>query len=214
MRGLPTPAAQDRARAGHHMDVGHALPESSRPPVMLPASPVRRRIALRRSRGPCPSCKKPLVQRAAGTVDLDECGACGGIFVDAIELTRVVLEPTTAAMLADSLYDRPPAPPPNKLRGSCPCCDGSLVWRDLPRLSSFAMVCKSHGLWIDVRELLAAAEGLASGLLDPPTALEAVIVSDDLRSRRYDALLALARARAGRGDGRMGPIELLAHLLS
>ena len=215
--GLPTHAGRAEAAAGHHLDVGHALPESSRPPVALPASPPRRRIALRRSRGPCPSCQRPLVQRAAGTVDLDECAACGGIFVDAVELTRVALEPSTAAMLADSLHDRPPSPPPNKLRGSCPCCGGALAWRDLPRLSAFAMVCKHHGIWIDARGLLTAAEGLAMGLLDPPTALEAVIVSDDLRSRRYDALLAIARARAGRADGvmggRIGPIELIAHLL-
>lgn len=153
------------------------------------------------------------MQRAAGTVDLDECGACGGVFVDALELTRLALEPSTAARLADHLFDRPATLPPNKLRGSCPCCDGSLIGRDLPRLNARAMVCKRHGIWIDVRGLLAAAEGLAMGNLDAPTALEAVILADDLRSCRYDALLAIARARSGRTDERLGPIELLAQLL-
>jgi Zn-finger nucleic acid-binding protein len=213
---LPTAAAPARARARHHLDMGHALSEPSRPPVVLPHAPPRRRIALRRSRGPCPSCRRPLVQRAAGTVDVDECGACGGIFVEAIELTRLVLEPATAARLADSLFDRPATVPANKLRGTCPCCDDALIGRDLPRLNAGAMVCKRHGIWIDVRGLLAAAEGLAMGSLDAPTALEAVILSDDLRSSRYDALLAIARARARseRTDERLGPIELLALLLS
>lgn len=153
------------------------------------------------------------MQRAAGTVDLDECDACGGIFVEALELTRLALEPATAARLADNLFDRPATPPPNKLRGNCPCCDAPLVARDLPRLSARAMACKAHGIWIDVRSLLAAAEGLAMGNLDAPTALEAVILADDLRSCRYDALLAIARARRDRADDRLGPIDLLALLL-
>ncbi len=173
-----------------------------------------RRLAVRPSRGGCPRCRAPLVQRALGNLDLDECHGCGGVFLDVLELTRLVFDPAVAGALVPGLLARAAIHP---ARGGtisgCPVCRERLVLKNLATPAGRAAVCRRHGAWLEPSSLAAAARELADGILTGGER-ERAAFRDDVRHSRYEALLAHARALRGRTPGQNGPLSTLAALLA
>jgi Zn-finger nucleic acid-binding protein len=114
----------------------------------------------------CPRCRSPLTARAVGAVGLDECHACGGVFLDAADLSALVFDRPSAQALAADLRARPAIPTTRPLRGSCPVCAHALLVRVVPRLGARALACRSHGVWLERDQLVRAAGLLGDGSID------------------------------------------------
>ena len=177
------------------------------------SAPIRR-LAVRPSRGPCPRCASPLVQRALGGLDLDECFPCGALFVEPLELARLVFDPAVAIALVPGLLARTAVHPTRggRLRG-CPVCRRRLSLRMLATPAARAAVCRDHGAWFEPAALAAAARELADGILAGGEH-ERAVFRDDVRHGRYQALVAHARALRGRAPDRASPLSLLAELVA
>jgi Zn-finger nucleic acid-binding protein len=123
-------------------------------PFRAPAAPTR----------PCPRCGIGLGTRAVIDVRLDECSDCGGVFVPA-DLVPRLLDPLDLGLEIVETF--PPGEPEVEtpvryLR--CPRC-ATMMNRHLLVRGSNVVVdwCKTHGVWFDAHELRRLAELAASG---------------------------------------------------
>ncbi len=147
-------------------------PDASDAPTGLRRPTPTPVVTAREPLGYCPRCRGPLAARAVGAVHLDECHHCGGVFLEAAELSALVFDRPTAIALAADLDSRPRTPPGQPLRGSCPVCARALVARVVRRLGARAMACRSHGAWFEHAELIRTARALGDRALDISTATE------------------------------------------
>jgi Zn-finger nucleic acid-binding protein len=119
----------------------------------------------------CPRCAHALSPTAIGSAILEECGGCGGVWVDAqsfAELSRS-REEQAAYVGAGS-----PLPAPGEKRAEahvqyvkCPDCGAVMNRVNFARWSGVIVdVCKRHGTWFDRDELRQIVEFIRSGGLD------------------------------------------------
>jgi Zn-finger nucleic acid-binding protein len=107
----------------------------------------------------CPHCHGALTRVEAGSLAIDGCGACGGIWLDAGEVTALLALPPaqlTAAVreiTADGSLTRPLTPRAGPLR--CPGCHASLTLHtDTERTGARVETCTGcRGLWVWISEL-------------------------------------------------------------
>jgi len=125
---------------------------------------------------PCPACVKPLAAARVGDLDIQECQACGGLWLD-----RTVFEqlganrerqgavlgalpaPTTPLAVAlEAVQYRP-----------CPACRQRMNRVNYAKRSGVVLdVCKNHGIWFDRDELRRVLAFVAEGGLDRARELE------------------------------------------
>ena len=158
--------------AGHEFCVTCGRAIVQREPDWAEGTPPGRVLVAREPVGYCPRCRGRLEPRAVGSVDLDTCPECHGVFVEAPELSALVHDRPTALALAADLAARPARAPAKPLRGSCPVCARALSARIVGRLGARALTCKTHGAWFEHGELLRTACVVGDGKIDAPAANE------------------------------------------
>lgn len=114
----------------------------------------------------CASCEDALHLIAVGDHRIEECEACGGVFVDRMTLSRLVRERRIESE-ADVVGT------PKKRRGReveavvyrrCPVCESVMSRKNFGRNSGVIVdVCHDHGTWFDPDELTLVLEFVASG---------------------------------------------------
>lgn len=122
---------------------------------------------------PCPRCRAALALTAIGSAMLEECGACGGAWVDAQSFQQICLsrEQQAAYVGAGS-----PLPAPSLGAAAehdsvryvkCPMCGQLMNRMNFARHSGVVVdVCKRHGTWFDRDELRRIIEFIRAGGLD------------------------------------------------
>jgi Zn-finger nucleic acid-binding protein len=104
----------------------------------------------------CPACDQTLRPLKTGTVMLDVCHDCGGIWFDHRELEKVNADhPNADDVVADFTYNPLTRVDENRAR-PCPRCDGVTLEKKLYDLGSGVIMdrcpqCK--GIWLDQGEL-------------------------------------------------------------
>jgi Zn-finger nucleic acid-binding protein len=142
-----------------------------------PAAPIRGDAAhaLRR----CPRCPErppsPLVAHVSGDVVLDECGRCGGMYVERRTFDRLVTdrEKQSAIFAALDPAQAAAAPQPMTAQNAtvaylrCPDCGGLMNRTNFGKRSGVIIdVCAPHGIWFDRDELRRVLEFVRQGGLD------------------------------------------------
>jgi Zn-finger nucleic acid-binding protein len=118
---------------------------------------------------PCPRCELPLHARSITDVVIDECGKCGGVFVDhvAVDLVLADHQHDRAAALVAGLRQAAHSPLPpsgSRMYVKCPTCS-TVMNRKLSAAGSGVVVdvCKAHGTFFDAGELPAIIAFVQSG---------------------------------------------------
>lgn len=100
----------------------------------------------------CPACATPMHPEVAGTLELDRCPGCLGLWFDSNELDAALMAATPAAQPAESAPDR------GKSAWSCPRC-----WPERMRAVGWPMLVLDRcdhcrGFFLNAQELKALAE--------------------------------------------------------
>jgi Zn-finger nucleic acid-binding protein len=156
----------------------------------------------------CPRCKAELKARSYGDLGVEECDACGGLFLAPQTMDRLVAARDMPTNLRLHL-------PKRALKGEavvrylfCPVCGKSMNRQAFGRISGVVVdVCKSHGVWFDAGELAAVIEFVERGGLERER--ERQLAELDERERRVRE----AEQSADRMDG-LGWDSLSAHRTS
>lgn len=121
----------------------------------------------------CPRCASAatLTPTAIGSAFLEECGACGGVWVDARSFAELCAskEDQAAYVGAGSPLAAPHVPPSDAAVRyvKCPDCGGVMNRVNFARWSGVIVdVCKKHGTWFDRDELRQIIEFIRGGGLD------------------------------------------------
>lgn len=125
---------------------------------------------------PCPVCSRLMPPRQVGGVAVNECGACGGLWVPGANFDLLVnralearknADPSDLVTLQPRVTGSNPASQKVRYR-SCPECNQHMHRRNF-RKSSGVIVdrCSQHGTWLDVDELEQIAGYLLSGQETP-----------------------------------------------
>lgn len=170
--------------------------------------PTKRRA----SRGECPRCRGALAQRIVGALDVDQCGACAGLFLDAVVVAQLLFSGGADALEALRDFGEPASVRRTPVAW-CPVCGDPMGRRPvvagaLARLA----VCRSHGLWLDRGDLTAVIGALSTRPIGRVADLERAAFADLATQRRFASILAHARALAARSTARTGSLGVLADL--
>lgn len=118
---------------------------------------------------PCPACRGALAAVRVGQTAVDECGACGGVWMDNPAFEALCAErDRQASVLTFRAPASVPAPAETQVRyRSCPEC-GTLMHRlNFQRVSGVIVdVCREHGTWFDADELRRIVEFIQGGGLE------------------------------------------------
>ena len=115
---------------------------------------VSRAAAGPRPPRPCPECRRDLAPVAVGSVILDECLACGGVFVDPPSFERICAEREQQAVVLKTSFPSPTRTPRAERYWPCPACGRLMNRQNFARLSGVIVdVCKGHGVWFERGEL-------------------------------------------------------------
>lgn len=140
---------------------------------------VAPRASVSQAGAACPACAKPLEAAKVGELDLLECLACGGLWLDRaiFEQLGASRERQGALMGALPAPAAPAAPPLTSLEAvqyrPCPVCAQRMNRVNYARRSGVVLdVCKAHGVWFDKDELRRVLAFVAGGGLDRARELE------------------------------------------
>jgi len=170
----------------------------------------------------CPRCDQHLIGRLVSDVLLDECDGCGGVFVDAAALERILKERRQAR--ADALLGAIPraelAPPSGDgpVYVKCPDCSTLMNRRAFARGAGVVVdVCRQHGTWFDAGELPRVIEFAMDGGLERAAADEAEQRRQEARRleterRKSQIVIAASDAEADRGRKLSNLIDLIREL--
>ena len=115
---------------------------------------------------PCPRCSVGLGSRRLLDVSLDECTRCGGVFVPAALMARVVDPLDLGGEILEAFPSGTPAPERAVRYTKCPMCATVMSRRLLAHRSSVVVdECSQHGSWFDEHELRLIADLAERGLL-------------------------------------------------
>jgi Zn-finger nucleic acid-binding protein len=114
----------------------------------------------------CPGCRAKLVSTTVGPVALDQCPACGGVWVGLGNFQRLAADRAERGLVLGALPGSAPAraAPAEPVRyRPCPQCGQLMNRANYARISGVILdLCKDHGLWFDrdeLRQVLAFIEG-------------------------------------------------------
>jgi Zn-finger nucleic acid-binding protein len=112
----------------------------------------------------CPRCGSRLTERQFGSVTLDGCNACGGLWFDYQELNTLTHDPEVGLMEVERTFQ--PAVSADAGQGDmrCPKCNIALQGFSFPHTPNVALDACPHckGIWVDDGELQAIAERIAA----------------------------------------------------
>lgn len=145
--------------------------------------------------GPCPRCAAALSPRLYAQLHVDECDRCGGLFVGAAMMQRIVTERAIAGShgLHLALPNRPRARDDDVRYVRCPVCTKHMNRQVFARVSGVIVdVCKLHGVWFDAGELAESLSFIERGGMTKAHERELRDLVDERR-----ALRAAARGPSG-----------------
>lgn len=119
---------------------------------------------------------------------LDECAACGGVFVDPPSFERICAEREQQAVVLRTSFPAPAAPAPRADRyWPCPVCGRLMNRQNFARLSGVLVdVCKGHGVWFNHGELQAIVEFIRAGGLDRARERDKADLEEERRRLRQE----------------------------
>ena len=125
-------------------------------------------VAMARSALDCPDCRVPLGTTTLGGLSLDQCGKCGGLWVDQKTFEQIAADRQERGEVMGSLpasVARPVTLETVHYR-PCPRCAKLMNRQNYAHISGVVInVCKEHGIWFErdeLRQVLAFIE--AGGL--------------------------------------------------
>ena len=145
---------------------------------------VARVPAAPRAPRPCPECRRDLAAVQVGSVTLDECASCGGVFVDGPSFERICAEREQQAVVLRTTTGaaaRPSGPRPDRY-WPCPSCGRFMNRQNFARLSGVIVdVCRGHGVWFNHGELRSIVEFVRKGGLDQAREREKADLEEERR---------------------------------
>jgi uncharacterized protein len=112
----------------------------------------------------CPRCLVPLREHSLGSVTIDGCETCGGLWFDTDELSRLAQGGQATVVAAEGVFDPPhPAADLLPVKGLCPRCQVPLYAFQFEHTPGVTLdACPTcRGVWIDDGELEAIGRRLA-----------------------------------------------------
>jgi len=141
-----------------------------------------------------------------GDVDVRECGACGGLWLDPATLQRLCDAREQHAAITGMLAGRVPtagAPTDTVRYVPCPSCRKLMNRVNFARSSGVIMdVCKSHGVWLDRGELERVVGFIDAG------GLTIAREHDRLQTAEEERLRAMQRNLAARVANDTAPVVI------
>ena len=124
----------------------------------------------------CPACRKPLAGTRVGDLEVRECSACGGLWLDRAVFEQLGTSRERQGAVLGAL-PAPTAPPVASLEAvqyrPCPACQQRMNRVNYARRSGVVLdVCKEHGIWFDKDELRRVLAFISEGGLDRTRELE------------------------------------------
>lgn len=124
----------------------------------------------------CPACTKPLTAAQVGDLEVRDCHACGGLWLDRAVFEQLGSSRERQGAVLGAL-PAPSAPAAVALEAvqyrPCPACRQRMNRVNYARRSGVVLdVCKEHGLWFDKDELRRVLAFIAGGGLDRARELE------------------------------------------
>lgn len=151
----------------------------------------------------CPQCRQPLVKSTVGQAALDQCHACGGVWLGEAAFDKVAGDREERGSVLGAL---PGATPSAALEGQavryrpCPACARLMNRTNYARTSGVILdTCKDHGVWFDRDELRRVLEFIEAGGLDKARAKEKLMLEE--RRRELTSAAAMGDAPAGGWEG-------------
>ena len=134
----------------------------------------------------CPSCKAGLVSTVVGPSALDQCHACGGVWVGQGNFEAMAADKAERGQVLGAL---PGAAQSRAVAGEavryrpCPQCGKLMNRTNYARISGVVLdVCKDHGLWFDRDELRQVLAFVEAGGLEKSRQRQ--VLDDEERLRR------------------------------
>jgi Zn-finger nucleic acid-binding protein len=119
---------------------------------------------------PCPACAKPLALSKVGDLDVCDCRACGGLWLDRAVFEQLGADRERQGAILGALPAQVEAAPLVSVSVQyrpCPACGQRMNRTNYAKRSGVVLdVCKAHGLWFDQDELRRVLAFIASGGLE------------------------------------------------
>lgn len=117
----------------------------------------------------CPGCRTPLATSTLSGLTLDQCPACGGLWVAQQVFEKIAADREQRGLVLTSLPGPASSPvtlAPVRYR-PCPHCARLMNRLNYARISGVVLdVCKDHGLWFDQDELRQVLAFIEAGGLE------------------------------------------------
>jgi len=153
----------------------------------------------------CPECRSRLDGVAVGATTLDECRACGGVFVDKPAFERICSErEQQAVVLQSSLAARRGATraPRSDRYWPCPDCGQLMNRQNFARISGVVLdVCRDHGVWFNHGELTLIVEFIREGGLMRARERERADIQEERERLRHEQTIGALRGPRPHGEG-------------
>ena len=170
-----------------------------------------------RPKRPCPECQQPFSPVKVGSVVLDECSRCGGLWVDSSSFHRICKETEQQTRVLEGIASDPGSSPPTTSHRYWPCpeCRRLMNRQNFARVSGIIVdVCKGHGVWFNQGELRRIIEFIRDGGMSRARDRERRDLADErarLRATARDAQITAARAATWQhgGEARTSDVEIL-----
>lgn len=161
----------------------------------------------------CPGCKAQLFHSSVGEAHLDQCHACGGVWVAQAEFDKMASDREERGEVLGVL---PGAGPRGAITAEevryrpCPLCGKLMNRTNYARVSGVIVdVCRDHGLWFDRDELRRVLEFVQEGGLEKSREREL----RQLEDQRHLASASLPESSWGLGAPQDKPDGLLDRLI-
>lgn len=113
--------------------------------------------------GKCPRCGLGMQARLYADLDVDECDACGGVFLEQPMMDRIMAKEREAPLHL-ALPKREVTIEQTVKYLDCPMCDNLMNRKVFGRVSGVVVdICKPHGVWFDAGELQAVIDFVQGG---------------------------------------------------
>ena len=113
----------------------------------------------------CPNCRQPLSTSTVGGLALDQCGKCGGLWVDQATFEKIAADREERGEVMGSLpaQEKLPVHQETIHYRPCPVCAKFMNRQNYAHISGVVLdLCKADGIWFErdeLRQVLAFIEG-------------------------------------------------------
>jgi Zn-finger nucleic acid-binding protein len=151
-----------------------------------------------------------------GSVTLDECTRCGGVWVDPASFERICAEREEQAVVLTTAFPSPAPKPSGSPVGPlrywpCPECRRLMNRQNFAHVSGIMVdVCKGHGVWFSHGELRQIVEFIRAGGLERARQREKTDLEDERRRLRSEEVALGVQQRGASGariEGNLQPID-------